>query len=166
MSCCSSQGRCSLVLAVVIILLAATIWGCGRQGDDGGPDRSAKKETVITGEDVKREFDKAFDTTKDFLVQKGTSLQTEFEKSLQELERKADLLQEQADKKMEEGRVRAEETMKVLRQKQDEARKKFEAFRDSSAEFRDEAGMRMEKAYRELEEAYGQARERFDSQDD
>ena len=165
MRCCSSQGRCSLVLAVVI-LFAATIWGCGRQGDDGGPDRSAKEETAVTGKDVKREFDKAFDTTKEFLMQKGTSLQTEFEKSLQELERKADLLLQQGDKKMEEGKARAEETMKLLRQKQVEARKKFEAFRDSSAEFRDEAGMRMEKAYRELEVAYGQARERFDSQEE
>ena len=166
MDCCSSRGRYSFVLAVAIILFSAAIWGCGRQGDEGSQGRSAKKEAAVTSEDVKREFDKAFDTTKEYLRQKGSSLQTEFEKSLQELERKADLLQEQADRKKKEGRARAEETMKVLRQKQEEARKKFEEFRDSSAELRDEAGMRMEKAYQELEEAYGRARERFDSQDD
>ena len=164
MSCFSSHGRHSLVLATVIILLSAAIWGCGRQGDEGGQGRSKEKEAAVTGEDVKREFDKAFDTTREFLRQKGSSLQSEFERSLQELERKADLLQEQAGKSKEEGRARAEETMKVLRQKQEEARKKFEEFKDSGADLRDEAAVRMEKAYMELEEAYRKARERFDSQ--
>jgi hypothetical protein len=166
MDCCSTQARYSFVLGVTIILFSATIWGCGRQGDESGQSRSEKKDTTVTGEDVKREFDKAFDTTREYLKQKGSSLQTEFEKSLQELEKKADLLQEQAGKKKEEGKVRAEETMKVLRQKQEEARKKFEEFKDSSAELRDEAALKMEKAYQELEEAYRKARERFDSQED
>ena len=160
----STKGMCSLVPAMVIILLSAAIWSCGGQGEESGQKRSA--ETDVTSEDVRREFDKAFDTTRKYFKQKGSSLQMEFEKSLQELDKKADLLQEEAGKKKEEGRVRAEETMKVLRQKQEEARKKFEEFRDSSAELRDEAGVRMEKAYQELQEAYRKARERFDSQDD
>ena len=166
MRCVFSPGRRSLILTVVIIVFSAAIWGCGRQGDESGQSRSEKKDTTVTGEDVKREFDKAFDTTKEYLKQKGSSLQTEFEKSLQELEKKTDLLQEQAGKMKEESKVRAEETMKVLRQKQEEARKKFEEFKNSSAELRDEAALKMEKAYQELEEAYRKARKRFDSQED
>jgi hypothetical protein len=166
MSCGSTKGRCSIALAAVFILLSATPWGCGGQGDESGRGRSPKKETAVTGEDVKREFDKAFDTTKKFLKQKGSSLQRSYEESLRDLEKKADLLQEEAGRKKEEGRARAEETMKVLREKQEEARKKFEEFKNSGAELRDEAAVRMEKAFRELEDAYRQARERFDSQDD
>ena len=156
----STQGRCSLALAAVIILLSAALWGCGGQGDEG------KKEVAVTGDDVKRECDKAFDTTKEYLKQKGSSLQAEFEKGLQEIEKKVNLLQEEAGRKKEAGRAQAEETMKVLRQKQEEARKKFEEFRNSGAELRDEAGERRGKAYRELEEAEGRARGRFDSQKD
>lgn len=163
MSFCCLRGRRALVPAAVIILLSAAIWGCGGQADESSRGRSTEKEEAVTGEDVKREFNKAFDTTRDFLKQKGSSLQVEFEKGLQAFDEKVDLLQERAGKSKEEGRVRAEEAMKVLRQKQEVARKKFEEFRDSSAEVRDEALVRMEKAYRELEEAYGQARERFDS---
>jgi hypothetical protein len=161
------QGRRALVPEAAIVLLSAAIWGCGGQAEESSRGRSPEKdEAVVTGEDVKREFDKAFDTTKDFLKQKGSSLQVEFEKGLQAFEKKVDLLQEQAGQMKEEGSVRAEETMKVLRQKQEVARKKFEEFKDSSAEVRDEARVRMEKAYQELEEAYRKARERFDSQKD
>lgn len=166
MSSGSTQGERWLAPAAVFIFLSAALWGCGGQGDEGGGGRSPKKEVAVTGEDVKREFDKAFDTTKEFLKQKGSSLQSEFEESLRELEKKADLLQEEAGRKKEEGRVRAQETMKVLREKQEEARKKYEEFKNSGADLRDEAAVRMEKAYRELEEAYRKARERFDSQEE
>jgi hypothetical protein len=138
---------------IILCLAAVLLFSCG-EGETG-------KKGSGSGEEVKREIGEAYEATKDYLQQKKTEMEGEFDRRLRALDDDIELLREKAAATGESGREKVEEALDALSRKQEGVREKLEEFRAAAGDIKEDASRRLEKALEELDEAYRKARERY-----
>ncbi len=111
-------------------------------------------KTQVTPEDVKRDTQKAVQTTEEYAQQQKEEYQKKAETELNELDHRIDELKAKTEKASAKAKAAMDQQMAELRKQQEVARQKLEELKGASASTWEETRKKLDAAIEELKRRY------------
>ena len=143
------------LLAIMLLLAAGALAGCGDN------EQTPSKPASVSKEDVKKEVKEAYDTTKAYSQEQMQAFREQTETRLTEYEQEIDQLQAQAEKLGGDAKAKAEQQLTALRQKRDAVSGKLKELGSAGGNAWEQIKSGIEAAMEDLGKAYKKAAAEF-----
>jgi hypothetical protein len=140
---------------VIMVMLFPLLLACGSQ------EEPAKGKPPVTGEQVKKQAEKALETTGAYLQQQQADYEKQIGAQLDALQQKIQELRARAEKAAPELKARLQEQIDELQKQEDAAQKKLAVLRAASGKAWEDFKAGMDQAVADLLKSYEKARAQF-----